>query len=184
MTLLLPEETSPDLIAAWPPLSQAARMIGVAPSSLSRRADLDRQRRGREARLRPAEVLRLAQYYRHRPVGEVAHELLDFAYRQAPDQAGLIEAEIALILGTEMVALARERFLTEARHTALRALRRNRAELAGPRSAAKESSMSRSYFWPFERSAFERPVLHVGPFRRDSQSAAINPDLELESADD
>ena len=65
---------------AYPTLRAAAGMLGVAASTLSRRKDLRRLRRGeRDQALAPAEVLRLAAIYRRRSLNEIASELIELA---------------------------------------------------------------------------------------------------------
>jgi hypothetical protein len=81
------------LLAAYPTLRQAARMIGVHASSLSRR-ELPVEHAGREARLPPRLVLELAAHYRRRNEYEVGGALVDYALAHAPDQVAEIEAEI------------------------------------------------------------------------------------------
>jgi hypothetical protein len=81
------------LLAAYPTLRQAARMIGVHASSLSRR-ELPVEHAGREARLSPRLVLELAAHYRRQDEYEVGGALVDYALAHAPDHVGAIEAEI------------------------------------------------------------------------------------------
>jgi hypothetical protein len=81
------------LLAAYPTLRQAARMIGVHASSLSRR-ELPVEHAGREARLPPRLVLELAAHYRRRDEYEVGGALVDYALAHAPDHVGELEAEI------------------------------------------------------------------------------------------
>jgi hypothetical protein len=81
------------LLAAYPTLRQAARMIGVHASSLSRR-ELPVEHAGREARLPPRLVLELAAHYRRRDEYEVGGALVDYALAHAADYVGEIEAEI------------------------------------------------------------------------------------------
>lgn len=83
----------PGLLAAYPTLRQAARMIGVHASSLSRR-ELPVEHAGREARLSPRLVLELAAHYRRRDEYEAGGALVDYALAHAPDHVGEIEAEI------------------------------------------------------------------------------------------
>lgn len=105
------------LLAAYPTLRQAARMIGVHASSLSRR-DLPVAHAGREARLSPRLVLELAAHYRRRDEYEVGGALVDYALAHAPDHVGEIEAEIERYFqetGERDASLDSERFLEEAR---------------------------------------------------------------------
>ena len=105
------------LLAAYPTLRQAARMIGVHASSLSRR-DLPVEHAGREVRLSPRLVLELAAHYRRRDEYEVGGALVDYALAHAPDRVGEIEAEIEAYFeetGERDTPLDRESFLEEAR---------------------------------------------------------------------
>jgi hypothetical protein len=81
------------LLTGYPTLRQAARMIGVNASSLSRR-ELPVEHAGREARLPPRLVLELAVHYRRRDEYEVGGALVDYALAHAPDHAEEIEEEI------------------------------------------------------------------------------------------
>jgi hypothetical protein len=87
------QRVPPGLLAAYPTLRQAARMIGVHASSLCRR-ELPVEHAGREARLAPRLVLELAAHYRRRDEYEVGGALVDYALAHAPDQVGAIEEEI------------------------------------------------------------------------------------------
>lgn len=82
-------------LAGYPSLSAAAAMIGVATSTLSRRADIDAHDRGaRDRVLAPGEVLRLATIYRTRSLNEVAGGLIEYAEQHAPGESERIEAEV------------------------------------------------------------------------------------------
>jgi class 3 adenylate cyclase len=65
-----------DLVPLYPSLREAARLIGVSASTLSRRADVVRVRAGQETRVPAADVIRLAAAYRRRPASEVAASLV------------------------------------------------------------------------------------------------------------
>lgn len=61
-------------------MSQAAGMLGINASTLSRRPDVAAETRGyRDLALRPAEVLRLGRIYRRRSINEVAADLVYLA---------------------------------------------------------------------------------------------------------
>lgn len=82
-------------LEAYPNISAAAEMLGVAPSTLSRRGDLVTQRRGeRDIVLPAAEVLRLAMIYRKRSLNDVAYRLIDHARTVSTDDTSRIEGEI------------------------------------------------------------------------------------------
>jgi len=70
----------------------------VQPSTLSRLDTLDAVERGRERRLRPREVLRLAAYYRKRPLYEVGGRLIQRALCDAPDWLDEVGAEVDAFL--------------------------------------------------------------------------------------
>lgn len=80
---------------ACPNIRAAAGMLGVAASTLSRRADVQAHARGERDRvLLAGEVLRLASIFRRRSVNDVAQDLLDYAGRHAPQEAGGVAEEI------------------------------------------------------------------------------------------
>ena len=83
-----------ELLAAYPTLRQAAAMLAVDPSTLSRRADLQAVRSGREKRLSPREVMRLGAVYKHRTPYELAGSLVALALETAPNLVDRVEAEI------------------------------------------------------------------------------------------
>lgn len=174
------ETAAPELVAAWPPLRRAAAMVGVAASSLSRRSDLVCERRGREERVRPAEVLRLARYYNRRSISIVASELLVFAYEQAPDYAPVVDLEIELTLGPAASNLDPEQFRSAVRADLPKALsakieRAYRQSLANSESSS--APMTR------EHDLQLRSALHAGSFHRDSTTVSIDHNLESETSD-
>lgn len=81
-------------LAAYPTLRQAAKMLGVATSSLSRRRGLVFEIYGREHRLSPRAVMVLASYYQRRSEYEVAGSLLDYACEHAPNAVKDVEQEL------------------------------------------------------------------------------------------
>jgi hypothetical protein len=84
-----------DALQAYPTLSSAARILGVAPSTLSRRTDLQIEARGeRDKVLRPAEVMRLAVVYRKRSLNEVAADLVAHVREHAPDATDAVDEEL------------------------------------------------------------------------------------------
>lgn len=113
-------------LVAFPTLSQAAALLTVSPSTLSRREDLVYEAMGeRDKRVPPLEVLRLAAIFRKRPLREVADDLTGYARSHAPDWAPQIEATLAAHVERLESQLLREReFLTEARRTLPRPLYR------------------------------------------------------------
>jgi hypothetical protein len=88
-----PQRVPAGLLTGYPTLRQAARMIGVNASSLSRQK-LPVEHAGREDRLAPRLVLELASHYRRRDEYEVGGALVDYALAHAPDHVEEIEAEI------------------------------------------------------------------------------------------
>jgi hypothetical protein len=82
-------------LRAHPNIKTAARIIGVSPSTISRRADLTTEGRGeRDKVLSPTTVMELAVRYRKRSLNEVAIELITYAREQAPEESERIEEEI------------------------------------------------------------------------------------------
>lgn len=91
-------------LSAYPNLSRAAEMIGVSSSTLSRRDDLQAERRGERDRvLRPSEVLRLAMIHRKRSLTDVAQDLFEHAQEVAPEQLQRVEDEIDHFFETQAV---------------------------------------------------------------------------------
>lgn len=110
---------SPGLLQAYPTLRQAAKMIGVTTSSLSRRP-LDFEQTGREKRLPPTTVLELAAYYRKRDEYEVGGALVDYALEHAEEFVPQVEAEVDGYLRATAdrdAPLDSDRFLAEARRS-------------------------------------------------------------------
>jgi hypothetical protein len=82
-------------LRAYPTVSAAARMIGVAPSTLTRRDDCRPLSRGaRDQVLPPVEVMRLAVEYRKRSLNEVAAALVSLATAEGDAERARVEAEI------------------------------------------------------------------------------------------
>jgi DNA-binding Lrp family transcriptional regulator len=88
--------TSLDIpLTAYPTLSQAAKLLGVSPSTLSRRSDVVPEAMGaRDKRLPATEVLRLAAIYRKRSINEVALDLIEYAREHASAYVPEIEREV------------------------------------------------------------------------------------------
>lgn len=83
-----------EVTEAWPTLRQAAQLIGISPSTLSRRHDVGSQTAGRYRRLSPISVLSLASHYRKSVLNEVAAALIDLAGDQAPEHVDAIERDV------------------------------------------------------------------------------------------
>ncbi|MGI8846867.1 MAG: hypothetical protein ACR2GX_01165 [Candidatus Dormibacteria bacterium] len=97
-------------VRAWPSLTRAARFLGVEPSTLSRRDDLNGERAGRqEIRVSPTTVVHLSREYRRRGPDEVAHDLIDHARRKAADQVPAVEAEIDHYLASNPAVASTDR---------------------------------------------------------------------------
>lgn len=86
--------TSNRPVEAYPPLRFAAKLVGVSPSTLSRRRDIERIAAGRETRIPAGEVVRLAYEYRQRRVSRVAGELVEHAARSAPEVRDVVAREV------------------------------------------------------------------------------------------
>lgn len=84
-------EYAPSL-EGYPNIRQAATILRVSPSTLSRRGDLETYARGERDRVLPAsEVLRLGVIYRRRSLNDVAFDLVMIA---STERRGTIEEEI------------------------------------------------------------------------------------------
>ncbi len=104
-------------LRAHPNVSTAARMLGVSPSTLSRREDLATESRGdRDLVIEPAEVLRLASIYRKRSLNDVAQDLVDLARKASPGETGRVEDQIESFFEGQIPSREeREQFLATAR---------------------------------------------------------------------
>jgi hypothetical protein len=104
-------------LRAYPNISTAARMLGVATSTLSRRGDLASEARGeRDQVLAPAEVMRLAAVYRKNSLNDVAHDLIELARESSAEDAGRVEGEVEAFFERGAVPAERqEEFLATAR---------------------------------------------------------------------
>jgi hypothetical protein len=104
-------------LEAYPSIRLAADIIGVSPSTLSRRNDLDAERRGeRDLVLRPSKVLRLASIYRKRTLNDVAQDLIETARKISSSDAAQVEQEVeAFFEGLEISEENRLEFLLIAR---------------------------------------------------------------------
>jgi hypothetical protein len=104
-------------LLAYPTLTEAARLLGVSASTLSRRDDLVVERMGeRDKRVPTGEVMRLAIVYRKRSLGEVAAGLIGRARERSPQDVEYVQAEIERCFeqGGSPPALSEGAFLTEA----------------------------------------------------------------------
>jgi hypothetical protein len=82
-------------LAAYPNLTEAADIVGVSPSTLSRRDDIETLPMGsRDHRLPPEEVLRLVRFYGRRSINEAAAELIEYAQANSPSSADQVEAAV------------------------------------------------------------------------------------------
>lgn len=90
-----PETEHGASLLAYPNLRTVARILDVAPSTLTRRQDLQIQRRGdRDQVLAAGEVMRLAAIYRKRSLNDVAADLIDLAVEVGADEGRQIEEEV------------------------------------------------------------------------------------------
>jgi hypothetical protein len=103
-------------LLAYPTLTEAARLLGVSASTLSRRDDLVVERMGeRDKRVPAGEVMRLAVVYRKRPLGEVAADLIVHTRESSPLHAEHVQEEIErFIEQKEPRVLSDGAFLAEA----------------------------------------------------------------------
>jgi hypothetical protein len=104
-------------LQAYPTIRVAAEFLGVSPSTLSRRSDLEAQPRGeRDQVLRPTRVLELASVYRRRSLNDVAHDLVELAMKVSPAEATQVKEEVEAFFDARQVTdEARIDFLTVAR---------------------------------------------------------------------
>lgn len=104
-------------LRAYPNISTAARMLGVATSTLSRREDLASEARGeRDQVLAPREVMRLAAVYRKHSLNDVAQDLIELARESSAEDVGRVEGEVEAFFERGAVpAERREEFLATAR---------------------------------------------------------------------
>jgi hypothetical protein len=81
-------------VEAYPSLSVAAKLIGVSPSTLSRRADVVRISAANQERIPAGEVVRLAAVYRRARVSRVAAALVERAAGAGAEAQELVGAEV------------------------------------------------------------------------------------------
>jgi hypothetical protein len=82
-------------LIAYPTLTEAAGLLGVSASTLSRRSDLAFERMGeRDKRIPAGELMRLAGVYRKRSLGEVAAELIAYAGRHCAAHAEDVQEQV------------------------------------------------------------------------------------------
>ncbi len=103
-------------LLAYPTLTEAARLLGVSASTLSRRDDLVVERMGeRDKRVPAGEVMRLASVYRKRSLGEVAADLIGRALESSPQHAEHVQEEVECFFEQSMPSARSEsEFLAEA----------------------------------------------------------------------
>lgn len=103
-------------LRAYPTLSAAARMIGVAPSTLTRRNDLEPLQRGdRDQVLPPVEVLRLAAIYRKQSLNQVAADLVAAAVGHGAEEAQRVEAAVEDFFSERSADRSVDGFLSDAK---------------------------------------------------------------------
>jgi hypothetical protein len=108
----------PDIsLLAYPTLTEAARLLGVSASTLSRRSDLVHERMGeRDKRVSAREVMRLAAVYRKRSLGEVAVDLIASARERSPAYTEHVQEEIERFFeDRSAVTQSESAFLAEAK---------------------------------------------------------------------
>ena len=83
------------LVPAYPNLTEAARIIGISPSTLSRDRDARPIEAGRRDKVFTAShVLDRASVYKRRSLNEVAQDLIDHAAKHSPASAAAVEEEV------------------------------------------------------------------------------------------
>jgi len=98
-------------------LTEAARLVGVSVATLSRQKSVGVPLGGRDIGISPREVLRQADFYKRRPLTDVAGELVERAYRIGPDVAEAVTAEVDEVLSARPTLRRADEpdFLSEAR---------------------------------------------------------------------
>jgi hypothetical protein len=81
-------------VEAYPSLRAAAKLIGVSPSTLSRRGDVVRVSAANQERIPAGEVVRLAAVYRRARVSRVAAALVERAASAGAEAQELVGAEV------------------------------------------------------------------------------------------
>jgi hypothetical protein len=110
-----------EYVRALPTFAEAAALIGLDPSGISRavkKLEIEPLRWGnREKHLAVADVLRIAIHANRLALEEVGGALLDWAEREHPDQAEAIQAEIDAFFASlpEPLATPEDQFFTELR---------------------------------------------------------------------
>jgi hypothetical protein len=136
--------------------TEAARLIGVSGPTLSRRPVAGVRLGGRDIGISPSEVLRWAEFFKRRPLTEVAGELVERAYRLGPDVAKAVSAEVDEVLSARpsLRPAVETDFLDEARRVLPRRL------FAQVARYYRESSAPPAALTPAEEPA---PVPHRSP---------------------
>lgn len=111
-------------LRGYPNLTEAARLLAVSLASLSRQQVDGVPMGGKEIRLPPREVLRLADFFKRRPVSDVAGELVEraFAVDETVGQAVLDEVDAVLSARPSLRPSTGTDFLAEARRVLPRRL--------------------------------------------------------------
>jgi hypothetical protein len=105
-----------DQLAAWPNQAEAAEILGVNESTLSRRKPAAVSYGGREKRLSPRVVLEQAVHFRVVPLRQVAAELIDLAEARAPQFHAAVQNDVRAFLAERRgPAPSMSAFLTEAK---------------------------------------------------------------------
>jgi hypothetical protein len=121
MSTSAPSRARSDYVRSLPTLSDAATLIGIDPSGVSRavkRLGIEPLAWGnREKHLSVADVLRLAIHARRAALEEVGGGLLEWAEREHPTQVDAIRAEIDEFFAAlpERKAAARDELIAELR---------------------------------------------------------------------
>lgn len=93
-------------IAELPNQKQAALLLGIDPSQLSRLEDAQYEPAGKRGRhYRPAELMRLNKHHKRKSVNGLAADLVDWAAEHAPHLESFFEREVDTFM-TETVKLS------------------------------------------------------------------------------
>jgi hypothetical protein len=82
-------------------LTEAAHLIGVSTATLSRQRHVGVPLGGREVGLSPTDVLALADFFKRRPVSEVAGALVERAHKVGPSVADAVNDEVDRVLSAK-----------------------------------------------------------------------------------
>jgi hypothetical protein len=109
---------------AYPSQREAAKLLGVSETRLSRSSDFEAITAGaRSKHYAPTVLLEAAAFYRRRSLNEVAGDLIAYTVEHAPEYEQDVRADIESFFASRATPpINREQFLEEARRTLPRRL--------------------------------------------------------------